>query len=277
MRRKIKPCGFHCIKMKDIGVSFGGQVVLEHVNLHIHCGSLTALIGRNGAGKSTLIKAILGEIPHSGTITFSDTENGRIRKMKVGYVPQSLNLEANTPMDVYDLITSFRYDVPVFWKSKKCYQEIKEALAEFEADYLIDQPVGSLSGGELQRVLLSMAVMDNPNLLLLDEPVSGIDKNGMDLFYEKMDYLRRNYDMSIILISHDLDYVAKYADKVVLLDKTILAEGNPKEVFESDAFGHVFGNATYEYGNNVGHVREPMTKEAPYEAGYKGRKERENE
>ena len=129
MRRKIKPCGFHCIKMKDIGVSFGGQVVLEHVNLHIHCGSLTALIGRNGAGKSTLIKAILGEISHSGTITFSDTENGRIRKMKVGYVPQSLNLEANTPMDVYDLITSFRYDVPVFWKSKKCYQEIKEALA----------------------------------------------------------------------------------------------------------------------------------------------------
>ncbi len=277
MRRKIKPCGFHCIKMKDIGVSFGGQVVLEHVNLHIHCGSLTALIGRNGAGKSTLIKAILGEISHSGTITFSDTENGRIRKMKVGYVPQSLNLEANTPMDVYDLITSFRYDVPVFWKSKKCYQEIKEALAEFEADYLIDQPVGSLSGGELQRVLLSMAVMDNPNLLLLDEPVSGIDKNGMDLFYEKMDYLRRNYDMSIILISHDLDYVAKYADNVVLLDKTILAEGNPKEVFESDAFGHVFGNATYEYGNNVGHVREPMKKEAPYEAGYKGRKERENE
>lgn len=70
MRRKIKPCGFHCIKMKDIGVSFGGQVVLEHVNLHIHCGSLTALIGRNGAGKSTLIKAILGEISHSGTITF---------------------------------------------------------------------------------------------------------------------------------------------------------------------------------------------------------------
>lgn len=277
MRRKIKPCGFHCIKMKDIGVSFGGQVVLEHVNLHIHCGSLTALIGRNGAGKSTLIKAILGEISHSGTITFSDTENGRIRKMKVGYVPQSLNLEANTPMDVYDLITSFRYDVPVFWKSKKCYQEIKEALAEFEADYLIDQPVGSLSGGELQRVLLSMAVMDNPNLLLLDEPVSGIDKNGMDLFYEKMDYLRRNYDMSIILISHDLDYVAKYADKVVLLDKAILAEGNPKEVFESDAFGHVFGNASYEYGNNVGHVRAPMTKEAPYEAGYKGRKERENE
>ena len=134
MHKIKKPCGFHCIKMKDIGVSFGDQVVLEHINLHIHCGSLTALIGRNGAGKSTLLKAILGDIPHTGSITFSDTENGKMKKMKIGYVPQSLNLEPNTPMNVYDLITSFRYDYPVFLKNKKLYQEIKEALAEFEAD-----------------------------------------------------------------------------------------------------------------------------------------------
>lgn len=273
MHKIKKPCGFHCIKMKDIGVQFGDQVVLEHINLHIHCGSLTALIGRNGAGKSTLIKAILGDIPHTGTITFTDTENGKIKKLKIGYVPQSLNLEPNTPMNVYDLITSFRYSEPVFFKSKKRYAQIKEALAEFEADYLIDQPVGKLSGGELQRVLLSLAVMDEPNLLLLDEPVSGIDKNGMDLFYEKMDYLRKNYDMSIILISHDLDYVAKYADKVVLIDKTVMADGNPKEVYESEAFHKVFGDVTYAYENNVGHVRKVEAKEAPYEAGYKGKKE----
>ena len=75
MRKIIKPCGFHCIKMKDLGVSFGDQVVLEHINLHIHCGSLTAIIGRNGAGKSTLVKAILDDIPHQGTIEFL-----RIRK-----------------------------------------------------------------------------------------------------------------------------------------------------------------------------------------------------
>lgn len=87
MHKIKKPCGFHCIKMKDIGVSFGDQVVLEHINLHIHCGSLTALIGRNGAGKSTLLKAILGDIPHTGSITFSDTENGKMKKMKIGYVP----------------------------------------------------------------------------------------------------------------------------------------------------------------------------------------------
>ena len=246
MRKLIKPCGFHCIKMKDLGVKFGDQVVLEHINLHIHCGSLTAIIGRNGAGKSTLVKAILDDIPHEGTIEFKNTEDGRMKKLRIGYVPQSLNLEPNAPMDVYDLIASFCYRYPVFFKKKKIYQEIKEALQVFDAEDLIDKQVGKLSGGELQRVLLSMAVMDNPDLLLLDEPVSGIDKNGMDLFFEKMDYLRKNFDMSIILISHDLDYVARYADKVVLIDKTVLCDGTPKKVYESDAFHQVFGGVSYE-------------------------------
>lgn len=246
MRKIIKPCGFHCIKMKDLGVSFGDQVVLEHINLHIHCGSLTAIIGRNGAGKSTLVKAILDDIPHQGTIEFKNTEDGRMKKLKIGYVPQTLNLEANAPMDVYDLIASYCYRYPVFLRKKKIYEEIREALQVFDAEDLIDKQVGKLSGGELQRVLLSMAVMDNPDLLLLDEPVSGIDKNGMDLFFEKMDYLRKNFDMSIVLISHDLDYVARFADKVVLIDKTVLADGTPKKVYESDAFHQVFGGVSYE-------------------------------
>ena len=106
---------------------------------------------------------------------------------------------------------------------------------------LIDQPVGTLSGGQLQRVLLAMAVHDTPNLIILDEPVSGIDKNGMDAFYEKMKYLKETHDLAIILVSHDLDYVYKYADNVVLIDKTVTAAGKPKQVFESDAFKSVFG------------------------------------
>jgi zinc transport system ATP-binding protein len=189
-------------------------------------------------------------------------------------------------MDVYDLITSYRYGYPIFLRKRAIYEEIKDALKEFEADYLIDQPVGKLSGGELQRVLLSMAVMDRPNLLLLDEPVSGIDKNGMDLFYEKMDYLRKNYDMSILLISHDLDYVAQYADRVVLIDKTVLSAGTPKEVYESEAFAKVFGQSSYAYGKRTdtiplpgagSHSRHVIEKETPYEAAYKGRKEKNHE
>lgn len=242
MKKIIEPCGLHCIKMNHLGVRIGEQVILEDVNMHIHCGTLTAVIGRNGAGKTTLIRAILDDIPHEGKIDFRDTEDGRIRKLKIGYVPQSLNIEKRTPLSVYDLIASYQDRTPVFlYKKKKLYEEIKETLRIFEVEDLIDRQVCNLSGGQLQRVLLSMAVMDEPNLLLLDEPVSGIDQNGMDLFYRTMDYLKKNFDLAIVLISHDLDYVARYADKVLLLDKTVLKQGSPKEVYNSPQFREVFG------------------------------------
>ena len=241
MRKIIEPCGFHCIKVNNLGVRFSEQQILEDVNLHIHCGTLNAIIGKNGAGKSTLIKAILGEIPHTGTIDFKDTKDGRMAKLKIGYVPQSINIEKNTPVSVYDLIASYESSYPVFLpKSRRLEEKIKLVLSVFEAEDLIDKQVCKLSGGQLQRVLLSMAIMDEPNLLLLDEPVSGIDQNGMELFFKTMHYLKEHYDLAIILISHDLDYVARYADHVFLLDKTILKEGSPKEVYESKEFESVF-------------------------------------
>jgi len=106
---------------------------------------------------------------------------------------------------------------------------------------LIDKPVCDLSGGQLQRVLLSVATLPTPNLLILDEPVSGIDRNGMELFYKNIDYLKKNDDLAIILVSHDLKFVEKYADRVVLLNKTIQKAGKPKEVFQSEAFIQEFG------------------------------------
>lgn len=241
MRKIIETCGFHCIKINNLGVSFGEQVVLKDVNLHIHCGSLNAIIGKNGAGKSTLIRAILKDVPSEGTIEYRDTKNGKMKELKVGYVPQHINIEKNTPVSVYDLIASYEYHYPVFLpKNKRIYEEIKKNLEVFEAADLIDKQVCNLSGGQLQRVLLSMAIMDKPKLLLLDEPVSGIDKNGMELFYKTMEYLKSHYDLAIILISHDLEYVKKYADHVVLLDQTVVKQGTVKEVFESKEFASVF-------------------------------------
>ena len=170
-----------------------------------------------------------------------------MQKLKFGYVPQSINIEKNTPVSVYDLIASYKGHYPVFLpKSKRMYQKIKEALTIFEAADLIDKQVCNLSGGELQRVLLSMAIMDKPNLLLLDEPVSGIDRNGMELFYKTMEYLKNHYDLAIILISHDLDYVAEYADHVVLLDTKILTQGSVKDVFASPEFEQVFSTGNKE-------------------------------
>lgn len=262
MKKIMQPCGLHCIKMQDIGVSIGEQNILQHVNLHIHCGTLAAVIGKNGAGKSTLIRAILGDIPHTGTIEFKNRENGHMQKMRIGYVPQSLNIEKKTPISVYDMIASYQSRYPVFWKkSKKLYEKIKEHLAVFKAEELIDKQVCNLSGGELQRVLLSMAVMDEPNLLLLDEPVSGIDQNGMDLFYHTISELKRHYDLAIILISHDLDYVAQYADQVILIDGTVKKQGTVRQVYESAEFQEIFGKFDLENYKPSRQVKEQKEKE----------------
>ncbi len=235
-------CGLHCIKMKNITVKYGETTIIEDVNLHIHCGKITVIIGKNGAGKSTLIKSILGEIKHEGTIDFTDLTNDTLEKLKVGYVPQHINIEENTPMSVYDLFAGYISKLPVFLvKSKKVYEKVKKQLAIFEADDLIDKRVSDLSGGELQRVLLSIAITPVPNLLLLDEPASGIDKNGLELFYENIGMLKGNYDLAMIIVSHDFDFVRKYADYVVLIDKTIAIEGKPDEVLGSEEFMNVFG------------------------------------
>lgn len=242
MRKIIRPCGLHCIKIKHLSVAIGTQEILSDINLHIHCGTLNAVIGKNGAGKSTLVKAVLGDVPYTGSIECKDREDGRLQRLKIGYVPQSINIEKHTPVSVYDLIACYQSRFPVFLHKKRMlYEQIKEHLKLFEADALIDKQVCNLSGGELQRVLLTLAVLDEPNLLLLDEPVSGIDQNGMERFYRLMDYLKHNFDLAVILISHDLDYVAKYADWVVLLDKTVLKQGTVKEVYRSGEFRQVFG------------------------------------
>lgn len=235
-------CGLHCIKMSDIGVYAGKTPIIEHVNVHIHCGKLTAVIGRNGAGKSTLIKAILGEVPHVGTIEFRDMKEDKVKKLKIGYVPQHLNIKKDAPVSVYDLFASCISNVPVFlWRKKALYDKILSRLALFEAENLIDKRLGDLSGGELQRVLLSIACTPVPNLLLLDEPVSGVDRKGMELFYRTIHDLKEKYDLSVILVSHDLTLVKEYADSVILMDKTVLKEGSPQEVMESAEFHEIFG------------------------------------
>lgn len=233
----------HCIKINDLSVSFGDEKVLDDVSLHMHCGELTVIIGQNGAGKSTLLRAILGQIPHEGNIEFKETKTGNISNvMKIGYVPQTLNIERELPMTVYDLFASFISKYPVWLpKSRKLYAKIKEQLKLFSVEDCIDKQVGKLSGGQLQRVMLSIAVTPMPDLLILDEPVSGIDENGVRNFYRLVDEMKHKHDLAVLLVSHDLELVRKYADKVVLLDNTILCQGTPSEVFENDSFKKVFG------------------------------------
>ncbi len=236
-------CGLHCLKIENIGVKVGGTALLRGVNLHAHCGELTAIIGRNGAGKSTLLKAILGDMPHTGNVWFSG-HDGRPnqRRPKIGYVPQSLNLDIGSPATVYDMAVIFTSRRPAFLpRSKKQYERIRAHFARFSADGLLDKPAGRLSGGELQRVLLAIATIHRPDLLILDEPVSGVDQAGLQQFYTLIDGLKETDDMVILLVSHDLDYVKAHADRVVLLDGRVLACGKPDGVFETAEFAEAFG------------------------------------
>lgn len=266
-----KYCGFHCIKIKNFSVTIGDTKILQDINLHIHCGELTAIIGKNGAGKTTFIRALLNEIRHEGTIEFKDIRNNTFSNLKIGYVPQHLNIAKNTPTSVYDLFASYLVKTPVcFRTSKKTKEKIRKQLEIFEAADLIDRRVCDLSGGQLQRVLLSIATLPTPNLLILDEPVSGIDQNGMELFYKNIDQLKKNNDLAIILISHDLEYVKRYADRVVLLDQTIQEEGKPEDVFASENFIETFGNGfTDKSGNDLKTSREKVKKEV-YTGEYRG-------
>ena len=239
-------CGLCCTKVENFGVTIGKNKILENVNLHIHCGELTAMIGPNGAGKSTLLKAILGEIKHTGELQFMDAKGLHSGNPLIGYVPQHLSFDPGAPASVLDVFVACRTKIPAWLMVPKSVKDrVYESLARVKAEHLINRSLGALSGGELQRVLLALALEPVPDLLLLDEPVSGIDQNGLELFYNTVSELREKYDLSIILISHDLDLVARHADRVVLLNRTVLMSGTPQEVFNDERTVKLFGMSWY--------------------------------
>lgn len=238
-----KTCsGYCCTQIKNFSVRIGKTEILHDVNLHLHCGELTALIGPNGAGKSTLLKAILGEVKHEGTIVFAGSNGQNSAKPMVGYVPQQLEFDTAAPVSVKNLFTACMGRRPAFQSTpKEMSKRISDCLARVQGEGLIDKRLGALSGGELQRVLLALALEPVPQLLLMDEPVSGVDRKGLEMFYEIVSQIREKYDLTIILVSHDLDLVKKHADRVVLLDKTVILNGPPDKVYSDKKLSETFG------------------------------------
>ena len=235
-------CSLCHIGLEGVSVQRGGQMLLHDVSMHIHCGQLTVLIGQNGAGKTTLIRALLGEVPHGGTIHHVDDHGRDIPHLRTGYVPQHLLFDKEMPMTVEDFMASAFTRRPV-WTGvgKKTRQAVRDALKTVEGEALAQRPLGRCSGGELQRVLLALALHPAPDLLVLDEPVSGVDQNGLKMFLDTVLRLKETHHMAILLVSHDLRLVREYADHVVLLDKTVLCQGSAENVFATPEFDAVFG------------------------------------
>ena len=227
------------IKCENVSIGYEGQTVVRDLNFEIGQGDYLCIVGENGSGKSTLVKSLLGlKAVDSGKIEFGDG----LKQKEIGYLPQQNDFQKDFPASVYEVVLSGRLNSrgfrPFYTATDKA--EAAEKMEMLGITDLRGQCFRDLSGGQKQRVLLARALCATKKLLLLDEPVSGIDQNGMELFFKTMDYLKKHYDLAIILISHDLDYVARYADHVVLLDKTVLRQGTVKEVYESSEFERIF-------------------------------------
>ena len=229
-----------CLKVQNVSVKIGGDKILKNVNLHVHCGQLVALIGPNGAGKSTLLKALLGEREFDGNILFS-VPGSRRTKARIGYVPQSPNFDPGDPLSVADLFTCCLSRRPAFLGPSKSDRElILECLDRVHGEDLIDKRVGTLSGGELQRVLLALALEPMPNILILDEPLSGVDIEGQTGLMDMLDEIRQDFDLSILMTTHDFSMLPRYADRVVLIDHEVKRQGTPEEVLDSPEFRTAF-------------------------------------
>ena len=229
-----------CLRVQNLNVKIGEDKILQNVNMHVHCGEMVALIGPNGAGKSTLLKAILGQRDYEGVIAFS-SPGERSRKPRIGYVPQSPAFDPGDPLSVADLFACCMSRRPAFLGLSKAMREkVLECLDRVHATDLIDKRVGTLSGGELQRVLLALALEPLPNILILDEPLSGVDVEGMDTLMAMLDEIRKEYDLSILMTTHDFSILPRYADQVVLIDHAIQKMGSPAEVLESEEFRKAF-------------------------------------
>ncbi len=234
-------CGLCRIELRQVSVRLENQALLTDVDLHIHCGELTVLIGPNGGGKTTLLRAMLGQVPFTGVITHLDENNRPFPHMRVGYVPQQLPFDRQMPLTVRDLVASSLSRRPVWLGvGHKADQQVTRTLALAQADALKDRRLGALSGGELQRVLLAMALTPTPDLLILDEPISGVDHDGQALFLDTVNALRKQRHMAILLVSHDWTLVREYADQVALINKRALVVGTADEVFDSQAFAQSF-------------------------------------
>ena len=234
-------CGHSCcLRVENLSVRIGADYFLKDMNLHVHCGELVALIGPNGAGKSTFLKAILGEREYEGVIAFSEPGQ-RSKKPRIGYVPQSPAFDPSDPVSVSDLFACCMSRRPAFLGlSKSMRNLVQECLDRVHGADLIDKRVGALSGGELQRVLLALALEPLPNILILVEPLSGVDVEGMTVLMDMLDEIRKTYDLSILMITHDFSMLPRYADQAVLIDGTIVKKGTPAEVLASQEFMDTF-------------------------------------
>lgn len=221
------------VEAQQLSLSFGSEPLFSDLTLQIAKGEFVAIIGPNGSGKTSLIKVLLGlHKPTSGHI--------HVYEPRIGYVPQYLQKDEFSPLTVREL---YRLKLPGarFWaRSTADDALIMPALAKTQTEKLIDRPIRHLSGGEFQRVMIGYALIGSPGLLILDEPVSGIDMHGEQEFFGMLERIHEEQKMTVIMISHDINVVYRYASQVICLNRKLICQGVPSRVLTKEAIEKTF-------------------------------------
>lgn len=214
------------IEATNINVSFNGRQVLDKVDLRVHKGDIVTLIGPNGAGKSTLVRIVLGLLkPDSGEVHITPGT-------RIGYMPQRINIDAVLPLTVRRFLTLAQ---------RSSEAQLQATLSEVGSSHLLDSPMQSLSGGETQRVLLARAMLRKPDLLILDEPVQGVDVSGQEELYKLISTIRKRHGCGILMISHDLHMVMSATDQVLCINRHVCCSGHPDSVRLDPSYVALFG------------------------------------
>lgn len=250
------PADAALIRGRAIGKSFAGRAVLENVDIAVAAGEIVTVIGPNGAGKSVLLRILLGLIkPDSGRVTLRPA-------IRVGYMPQKLVVDSTLPLPVRRFL-----DLAVPSDDKA----VRAALAEVGADAVIDSPIQALSGGEFQRVLLARALLRRPDLLVLDEPVQGVDVSGQEELFDLIRAIRDRRQCGVLMVSHDLHLVMAATDTVVCLNRHICCTGRPEAVRGDPAYRALFGASALEtiavYTHHHDHAHDEAGRVRPLGAG----------
>jgi zinc transport system ATP-binding protein len=245
--------GAPVVEVRDLHATLGGNPVLRGVNLRIPAGEVVALIGPNGSGKTTLLRCLLGlQRADKGEILLFGQRGFGKALPRIGYVPQKLMLDRSFILSVREFLSlKLKQTRGWFWQRHRTTDKlISAAFEETGIENLLDRPIAQLSGGQLQRVLIAFSLLQNPELLLLDEPTAGVDTPGEQSFYELVGTVRKRRQLTVVLVSHDLSMVYRHASWVYALNGVICCEGTPEEVMNADSLRQAYGIHVSPYGHH---------------------------